>query len=86
MNKYVKGAFIFTGGAAVGTVVGAGLVVVKALKSEDIQKVLVDKIETVIFGEEPVRKNSERKTHYSYYCRARQKDLNDVVIGSQKRG
>lgn len=57
MNKYVKGALIFTGGVTVGTAVGAGLVIAKAITTAKIKKaiveVLADKIDKIVYGEEP---------------------------------
>lgn len=78
MNKYVKGALIFTGGVTVGAGVGAGLVVVKALQSEKIRKVLYDKIYTVIFGEEPIRK-LRYQSYKPYFC-----STPDVIFGDHE--
>lgn len=88
MNKLSKYAFVFTSGAAVGSVVGGIIVISKALKSESIRdaikKIIADKIDVLLYGEKRHRRVS-RVSYYSYSSKNRRYRIDDMVFETREQ-
>ena len=71
MHKNTKNALIFTGGVVVGITLCGAKVVKIALNDEDvleaIKKKIVRKVEKLLYGEQPVRRNRSKVSYRSYY-------------------
>lgn len=63
MNKYIKGAIVFTGGVVSGCILCGSLIIRTVMKKEYIReavkRALIDHIEILLFGEpkKPIRLN-----------------------------
>ena len=71
MHKNTKNALMFTGGVAVGITLCGAKVVKIALNDEDvleaIKKKIVRKVEKLLYGEQPVRRNRSKVSYRRYY-------------------
>ena len=83
MNKYIKGAIVFTGGVVSGCILCGSLIVRMVMKKEHIREavkqVLFDHIETLLFGEP---KNPIRPTYTSYrdWSNSREYEVKDILF------
>ena len=93
MNRYVKGAMIFTGGVAVGYVVGTIGMFAKMVDNDIIRSAmsseLANKIDKLLYDYEPKQRNRNKASYRSYYNekiarRSYDGSILDIVFATRK--